>query len=153
MQNLWTFSKEYLQMPVTLGGDKSYKQRVIGDIVCSFQWVNGERAMVLFPKHKRALTNGAFVLCDSAAYKYTDVRYLVAQSFAAAKQMGFDDSKFAAHQIADIIIEGLADLIEMPPMPTKEQKLEESIGEMLIKVDGKVIKHEEISMPDMGQTA
>jgi hypothetical protein len=143
----------FTQMPVTLGGDKAHKIRTIGDIVCAFQWVNEEPAMVLFPKVKRTMTNGAFVLCLSSAYKYTNVRYLIAQAFAAAKQLGFDDSKFAAHQIADIIIEGLPDLVEMPPMPTQEQKLEQSIGEMLLKVDGKIIKHEEITMPDMGQTA
>lgn len=141
------------QMPVTLGGEKAYKQRVIGDIVCAFQWVNEEPAMVLFPKIKRTLTNGAYVLCLSAAYKYANVHYLVSQSFAAAKQLGFEDSKFSAHQIADIIIEGLPDLLEMPPMPTQEQKLGQAIGEMLIKVDGQVIKHEEITMPDMGQSA
>lgn len=139
-------------MPVTLGGDKSYKQRIIGDIVCSFQFVNEEPAMVLFPKNRRTLTNGAFVLCLSAAFKYTNPYYLVRQSFAAAQQLGFDDSKFAAHQIADIIIEGIPDLIAMPPVPTPEQKLDEAIGEMLLKVDGKVIKHEEITMPDMGET-
>ena len=141
------------QMPVTLGGEKAYKIRVIGDIVCSYQWVNEEPAMVLFPKIKRTFTNGAFVLCLSAAWKYTNVNYLVSQSFAAAKQLGFEDSKFVAHQIADIIIEGIPDLVEMPPVPTQEQKLEESIGEMLLKVDGEIIKHEEITMPDMGQTA
>jgi len=141
------------QMPVTLGGDKSHKQRVIGDIVCAYQWVNEEPAMVLFPKQRRTLTNGAFVLCLSAAFKYTNVNYLVSQSFAAAKQLGFEDSKFVAHQIADIIIEGIPDLIEMPPEPSQEHKFEEAIGEMLLKVDGQVIKHEEITMPDMGQTA
>ena len=140
-------------MPVTLGGDKAHKIRVIGDIVCSYQWVNEEPAMVLFPKVKRTFTNGAFVLCLSAAWKYTNVNYLVSQSFAAAKQLGFDDSKFAAHQIADIIIEGIPDLVEMPPVPTTEQKLEQAIGEMLIKVDGQTIKHEEVTMPDLGQIA
>lgn len=140
-------------MPVTLGGNTAHKIRVIGDIVCSYQWVNEEPAMVLYPKIKRTFTNGAFVLCLSAAFKYTNVNYLVAQSFAAAKQLGFEDSKFVAHQIADIIIEGIPDLIEMPPMPSQEQKLQESIGEMLLKVDGEIIKHEEITMPDMGQTA
>lgn len=137
-------------MPVTFSSEKAFKTRVIGDIVCTFQWVNEEPAMVLFPKAKRTMTNGAYVLCLSAAYKYANVNYLVAQSFAAAKQLGFDDSKYAAHQIADIIIEGLPDLIEMPPMPTPAQKLDQSIGEMLIKVDGKTIKHEEITMPDLG---
>jgi len=140
-------------MPVTLGGEKAYKIRTIGDIVCSFQWVNEEPAMVLFPKVKRTLTNGAFVLCLSAAFKYTNINYLVSQSFAAAKQMGFEASKFSAHQIADVIIEGLPDLIEMPPEPTQEQKVEQAIGEMLVKVDGKTIRHEEVSMPDMGQMA
>lgn len=140
-------------MPVHIGGKDSYKQRVIGDVVCSFQWVNDEPAMILWPKVRRTLANGAYVICLSAAYKYADTGYLVRAAFEAAQTMGFEESRMTAMKIADIIIEGLPDLVEMPPTPQswKEQKAEEQIGEMLIKVNGETIAHKEVSVPVGGE--
>lgn len=51
-------------MPVLLGGEKAWKQRVSGDIVVSYQWVNGEPAMILFPKVKRLGLSGAYALAN-----------------------------------------------------------------------------------------
>jgi len=141
-------------MPVLIGGDQAHLQRVIGDFVVSYQWINDEPAMIIWPKIKRVLTQGAFVLGLSHAYLYNEPQYLIMKSFEVAKFLGFDDSKFAAHQIADLIIEGLPDLIDMPPAkPTAEDKHKEMVGEMLIKVDGQTIMHDEVSMPEFGVTA
>jgi hypothetical protein len=142
-------------MAVHIGGKDSYLQRVIGDIVCSFQWINDEPAMILWPKVRRTLNNAAYVICLSAAYKYADPRYLVTASAEAAETIGMDVSKYTVYRIADIIIEGLPDLLAMPPSNKawKEATQQEQIGELLIKVDGQTIKHTEVTVPQGMSTA
>lgn len=140
-------------MPVLIGGDQAYLQRVIGDFVVSYQWVNDEPAMIIWPKIKRTLTNGAFVLALSSAYKYDDPQYLIVQSIEAVKYLGFEPLKSTVHKMADIIIEGLPDLVMMPPAkPMEKPKNQEIAGEMIIKVDGRTIMHDEVTMPEYGVT-
>lgn len=136
-------------MSVLIGGEKAYLQRVIGDIVVSYQWVNNEPAMILWPKFKRLATKGAYVIPLESAYKYSDVPYLVEASAKCAEFIGMDATKFTINRIATIILEGLPDLIEMPPEPTNMTKAQgEEIGEMLIKVDGQTIAHQEVTVPE-----
>lgn len=135
-------------MAVLIGGEKAYLQRVIGDIVVSYQWVNDEPAMILWPKIKRLGTKGAFVLGLSSAYLYADMRYLVQKSAQAAEFIGMDSSKFTINRIATIILEGLEDLIHMPPQPigmTKAQ--EQEIGEAKIMVNGETIMETALTVP------
>jgi hypothetical protein len=135
-------------MSVLIGGEKAYLQRVIGDIVVSYQWVNEEPAMILWPKMKRLGTKGAFVLGMSSAYKYADMNYLVAKAAEIAEFIGMDASKFTINRIATIIIEGLEDLIHMPPEPIGMNKAQEQeIGEAKIMVDGKTIMETALTVP------
>lgn len=143
-------------MPVMLGGDKAWKQRVLGDIVISYQWINGEPAMILFPKKRPTLESGAFAVALSAAFQYVksngdpDLNYIMPQAFQAAKVMGFFPDKAIITRIIDAITDGIPDLVEMPPIRPgyDEQKSKEVIGEMNIKQDGRVIRTEEITVPD-----
>lgn len=133
-------------MPVMLGGARAWKVQKVGDIIRSYQWVNKEPAMVLYPARRRSLENGAFAICLSAAFKYDDVRYLVQQSIQAAKVMGMDESKYTIHRIGTAIHDGLLDLIKMPPEPTWHKDLDKGdvIAELEIRADGKTIKEHEI---------
>lgn len=141
-------------MAVLLGGDNAYKVRVIGDIVVSYQYVNEEPAMVIYPKIKRTLGNGAYAICLSSAYKYAEVDYLIQQSKVAAEQIGMDITGHTVRRIADCIIDGLPDLIEMPPERTgMNQEQGQEIGEMLIKVDGQTIAHKELTVPTSLESA
>lgn len=134
-------------MPVHLGGKDSFKQRITGDIVSSYQWVNGEAAMILWPKIPKA-HGGAYVICLSSAFKYADVNYLVQQATVAAKFMGMDDSKFTRQRIAGVIIDGLEDLVRMPPeRPGVNEQQLETIGEASIKVDGQTIMQQDLTVP------
>ncbi len=137
-------------MPVHIVGAKSYKQRVTGDIVSSYQWVNDEPAMILWPKNPRMQHPGAFVICLSAAWKYTDIKYLIAQAHEAAEVMGMDTTKYIIQRIADVILDGLPDLCEMPPdmSALRDNSVKEAIGEMTIKDNGRLIHAEEITVPD-----
>jgi hypothetical protein len=142
-------------MGVVLGGEKAWKVKNKGDFAVAYQWVNEEPAMVFFPTRK-GIGLGAFVLCLSALHNYIksdgypNTQYLVQQSMAAAKQMGFQGLGFEAKRIADAILDGAEDLVAMPPEPVgiNEKQLNESIGEAIIKVDGQTIFHDEVFVPD-----
>lgn len=145
-------------MPVMVGGEKAWKVRRHGDIGVSFQWVNDEPAMILFPAKTNAFAQGgAYVLALSAAFKYADsvsggpTPYLIRQCAAAAVQLGFlATDTFAIRKIADVILDSLPDLVEMPPEPTGMTKGQaESVGEMLIKLDGETIHHSEVAAPSL----
>lgn len=148
-------------MSVLIGGDKAWKVRQHGDIGVSFQWVNDEPAMILFPTRRSLGGAGAYVIGLSAAFKYANSRtgaptpYLVQQSMAAAKQLGFSATDtFAGRRIAEAIVDSLPDLIDMPPEPPGiNAKQAEVIGEMLIKVDGQTVTEREVTALDAQELA
>lgn len=116
---------------VELGGERAWRQRVIGDIVCSFQWLdlraagdpNGEEwpepCMVLFPAYRRMET-GAYTIPQRNAYAYVDNKgnvtpQLLKSSALAAETLGFDmNDRASISRMLDIICEGMPDLIDMP---------------------------------------
>lgn len=142
-------------MPVQIGGAKAWKVRQHGDIAVSFQWVNEEPAMILFPARKSLPGAGAFVIALSAAFKYADARtggptpYLIQGSVMAAKQLGFSPTDtFAARKIAEVIVDSLPDLVDMPPEPQQfTQEQTQAIGEMAIKIDGQTVHEAEVTAP------
>jgi hypothetical protein len=137
-------------MAVELGGDKAWKQKIFGDVVVSFQWVNEEPAMVLFAKTPK-IKRGAYCICLSSAFKYVKSdgypeEYLIKQSVVAADIMGFEQSSFVCRQIADAILESIEDLVAMPPEPTgMNEKQSRVIGEAIIKVNGETVTEKEVT--------
>lgn len=148
-------------MPVQIGGPKAWKVRQHGDIGVSFQWVNEEPAMILFPARRSLPGSGAYVICLSAAFKYADSKtgaptpFLVQASAMAVKQLGFmETDSFAARKIAEVIVDSLPDLVDMPPEPQQfNQAQQQAIGEMSIKVDGKTIAEREVTALDAEELA
>lgn len=142
-------------MPVLIGGPLAWKVRRHGDIGVSFQWVNGEPAMILFPAAKALPGAGAYVIPIDTAHKYADSKtgaptpWLVRQSIVAAKQLGYmGTDSFAARKIADVIVDSLPDLIEMPPEPQAfNEQQAAAIGELAIKIDGQTVHESEVSAP------
>lgn len=117
---------------VELGGERAWRQRVIGDVVCSYQWLDlrqwgdagdedgPQPCMVLFPAYRR-LETGAYVIAQRNAWAYVDSRtgqptpQLARAAHQAAMTLGFDVlDKAAWMRILDVIAEGLPDLIAMP---------------------------------------
>lgn len=139
-------------MAVTFGSGTAWKVQRVGDVMRSYQWVNGEPAMVLFPVVARTVQAGAYVICLSAAFKYDDVHYLVRQAAIAAKVMGMDDTSFTIHRIGTAIHDGLHDLIIMPPEPNWSKDLEKGgvMGDLEIKANGKVICEREVHTGEQG---
>ena len=148
-------------MPVQIGGAKAWKVRQHGDIAVSFQWVNEEPAMILFPARRSLPGAGAVVICLSAAFKYAHPKtgaptpYLVEFSVLAAAQLGFAKTDtFAARKIAEVIVDSLPDLVDMPPEPQQfNQEQAAAIGELSIKVDGETVHEAEVSAPTEAELA
>ncbi len=126
-------------MAVMLGGPNARGQRIVRGIVVSYQYVNEEPALVLFPVRKRT-ESGAFVVCLSAAFKYVDDKYLMQQASQAAQVMGIYATKSELVSIASLLNDSLDDLVKMKPEPEKEKK---TYGEgSLETADGKTVEFE-----------
>lgn len=116
---------------VELGGERAWRQRVIGDIVASYQWLDlraagdetadgtPEPCMCLFPAHRR-MNVGAYTIPMRNAYAYVDKKgnptpQLMKTACLAAETLGFDmNDRASIHRMLDIICEGIPDLIDMP---------------------------------------
>lgn len=111
--------------------------------------------MILFPARKSLPGAGAFVIALSAAFKYADsksgapTQYLIEASVMAARQMGFSPTDtFASRKIAEVIVDSLPDLVDMPPEPQQfNQEQATAIGEMAIKIDGQTVHEAEVTAP------
>jgi hypothetical protein len=116
---------------VELGGERAWRQRVIGDIVVSYQWIDlraagdataagqPEPCMCLFPAFRRMHT-GAYTIPFRNAFAYVDNKgnptpQLMKTACLAAETLGFDmNDRSAIRRMLDVIVEGIPDLIEMP---------------------------------------
>jgi len=109
---------------VMLGGDKARAQYVTRGIVVSFQYINGEPAMVLFPRH--SLKAGAFIIPINVAWAYQENEHLVAKAAIAARVMGLGSDHATVYPVASVINNHLEELVKMKPEPEENQ---EAIGE------------------------
>lgn len=124
---------------LAIGGEHAWKQFRKGDVLVTYQWVNDEPCMCLFAAVGSA-NRGAFVIALSALHKYMDNKgyptsYLVKASVDIAKQLGFTPGRDICMRIADVVADGSADLVKMPPTPrvVREQDKPESVGTIEIR--------------------
>jgi hypothetical protein len=131
-------------MGITVGGDKAWKTRRAGDIFISYQWVNEEPAMLLYPA-RPGPGAGVYAIALSSAWRYADsdtgmpTHYLIQQADVAAEVMGMLATTSTLRAIADAIVDGLPDLVEMPPEPAAFNPLPK--GEMKLNLGGQTIAH------------
>lgn len=138
-------------MGLIVGGPRAWKVAKKGNVVRAYHWVNGEPAMVLFPAQKK-IGAAAFVICLSAAHLYAradgyPTEYLVKQSITAAKVMAMDTERSTLRNIADVILDGMEDLIKMPPEPTFPTARGRPVGQIKVISEGKVVTEAEVDMP------
>lgn len=134
-------------MSVSLDPRKAHAVHHKGDVLLILTWVNDERAMVLMPA-LRLPGSPWFILCESAAYKYDDPRYLARQSAKAAEVLCMAETSSSAFRIADLIMNYLPDLIRMPSAPVPEKLPGRAYGEMHLKADGKLIHSEVLTLDE-----
>lgn len=128
-------------MGVMLGGPSAQRTRVHGDLVTCYQYVNEERSLVIYPRHRRGVNAGAFIIGDSSIWKYVDdPAYMVSQCMKACEVMGFTVSKPTAMRIANLILDGAEDLIRMRPDKSADALRPKHEG--ILNVNGKQIEFE-----------
>jgi hypothetical protein len=132
---------------VMLGGEHVWRQRITGDVVSEFKWIDGEPHMILYRAVPTTKT-GAYLIDMNDAHKYADSRSggpsptLMQDAIAACKAIGFYDDKFAVMRVMDIILDGLPDLLAMPPEPKASEIANRPTtgnDEISIKVNGQTV--------------
>ena len=130
---------------VTFGGEYARSVRRVGELCISHQYINTEPAMVIWSATRKT---GAFAICLSAAHQYTEDEYLIFQAMSAAHQIGYSPKdKSVVRKIADLILNGLDELVRMPPEPEIAVKRRSQTAEVLMRAggpDGDIISHQEI---------
>lgn len=139
-------------MPASIDTRKARIVRQHGDLTAIYTYVNDERALVLVPTHRP----GApwFVVCESAAYTWDDgdrryVAEVARKSLKACEVLGMEPTPTNARRVANIIIDGLPDLIRLPTAPDAELH-KASFGRMELRADGRAIAGEEIRVEKEG---
>lgn len=125
---------------IQLGGPKSWKCKTFKDIGIAYHWINDEPSMVLFAAQLKQ-TRGAFVIPLNCAIDYVDsngypTEWAINRAHVAAEVMGLDQTRPTIMNIVDAILDGIEDLIAMPPEPDLWKK---AIGDAVLKMDGKVV--------------
>lgn len=128
-------------MSATIDTAKAFMSRQHGDITAIYTWVNDERAMVLVPTFRKNAP--WYIVCESAAYKYDDHRYLAAQCAKACEVLGIEASTTNWVRIATIIHDGLPDLIRIPTRP-ETPVTGRKYGELKVMANGTQIGGEDI---------
>lgn len=139
-------------MGLVVGGATAWKVYSRGPIAAAFHWVDGEPAMVLFPTKARALMVGCVPYClplsrahelvkDGSNGSVVDSAALWDRARTATQVMGFGNDAQVAMKVADVILNGLDDLCDMPPEPAVLAAKREAAptGELAIKVDGDTV--------------
>lgn len=134
-------------MSVSLDTRKAHLVRQHGDITAIYTWMNDERALILVPTFRP----GApwYVVLESAAFKYDDVKYLAKQCPVACNVLGIEPTPANWSRIGGIINEGLPDLIRMPSAPEQEFH-KTNYGSMILRADGKEIAQQDIRIEKEG---
>ena len=140
---------------VELGGERTWLQRVKGDICITYQWLmvgkkDPQACMVLFPSTLK-MDGGAYAIPQENAWEYVTsdgkpTPYLMTAAYNAAQTMGFFPDQSTCFRIVDIIADGLADLVRMPSDQPEALDLKApTLGiEATVKVEQQVIRQEVI---------
>lgn len=143
-------------MGFEVGGPTAWKVYSRGPIALAFHWIEGEPAMVLFPTKGRMVMRNCvpFVLPLARAHELVkdgtdgsvvDSTVLWEIARDATRVMGFGTDAQVAMKVADVILNGLDDLCDMPPEPAvlEAARRPAPTGELAVRVAGETIFHGE----------
>lgn len=155
-------------MSIIVDGDHAYKvfSPERGAVNVALRWFSDDPrqdekpAMFIYPKpHVKRDGAAAFVIPLANAFQYqsldlnhrADLMQVIEAAQNAAIGMKLAADKFTVTNICDAIYNYLPDLLAMPPkrmvISKQDEIVGDPVGEMLIKVDGKVIHQEEFTAP------
>jgi hypothetical protein len=139
-------------MGFNVGGPTAWKVYARGEIAVAFHWVRGEPAMVLYPTKGRMVMRNCVPYClplerahqlvkDGSKGAIVDSHVLWEMARTATMVMGFGDDFQIAKKVADVILNSLDDLADMPPEPIafEQQRRPAPTGELAFMVDGEPI--------------
>jgi hypothetical protein len=141
-------------MPATLDLTKAFKHQRHGDIVIVLTWVNDSRALVLLPALRRDA--GWYIVDESAAWLWgvdhpdrearrAALAHTLEQSVVACDVLGIEPSMRNRARIVSLVSGWIPDLVRMPTAPLPEMS-STSRGEIVLTVDGRVVREEEIKV-------
>lgn len=137
----------------TLGGSTAWRVRAKGDLVAAFHWYQDEPTLFIFPRYSRLMVNNivpyglplsvAHELVEDGVAGRPDLKVLLDKAATAGQLMGMDDPK-SIHRIADLMLECLDDLCDMPPTPAafraqQARQQGKPDGVIQLRADGKTV--------------
>ena len=132
---------------VALGGETAWRvYRSQGGIGVAYHWIEGKPSMCLYPLSAMTIKPpGAYVIPQREAYRFAhsngepELDEAIPAAARACEIMGVHQTPAMLRHIVDAILDGLPDLIEMPPEPEQLKPVKPNVGEMAIKVDGETV--------------
>lgn len=144
-------------------GPGVWKQRHIGGILCSFQWVDGRQhglpdtednaclpCMVLM--RPSSTEKGAYLIPQASAYAWANSSTggpsaeFTGTVFKVLMQLEIEPSRGAVHKMFDLILEAIPDLVDMPSEPPGSLdalvKTEQRGIEAKVTINGQVVHTE-----------
>lgn len=143
-------------MGIMLGGERCWKKRrAKGGLAVFYEWFEGEGTMFLTREHQGVLAGnkGSCAITQPQAYLYADSKTgaptmrLLQFAMKACVELSMEPSRMNIRHIADAIVDGLEDLVRMPPEPTERQltgKTPRPIGELELMDHGRTVISTEI---------
>lgn len=143
-------------MAFMLGGTKCWKKRrVSGGLAVFYEWFEDKATLFITRDQQFALSGnrGSAAIAQDVAHLYADsttgapTPHLIAFAAQACGELSLEPSRMNIKKIADVIVEGLEDLVRMPPEPSHLQlhgKKERPIGEIELKSGGRTVAAHEI---------
>lgn len=134
-------------MPAILG-NRAHLQRINRYFVSSYQWMNGEPCMFVWPRHREK--GGAFALPLESAHLWAqsdghpNLAHAIPTAVNALEMMGLSGTKDEIRALIDTILDGIPDLISMPPEPSSD-KPQPAGSELAIKCDGETVYETEVA--------
>lgn len=138
---------------VAVGGEFTYAHRVKGDIAVILQWHDEEPVMVLQRSYSAGRPEAtSYLIRLDEVWRYanpdgTPTKNLIRDGMECAISLGFGLDKAAGIRCIDAIMENVADLLKMPPIPPEKVKADAPVSTgdvMKVMLDGNTIIEQEV---------
>lgn len=130
---------------VNLSDGKSWRKLEKKGIVIDYRWINGSPNMLLYKSNVLAAKVEIVAFSADDAWKYVQPngyarKSLVMDCMGVAQAMGWDIlDQHAVRSIADVVLEHLPDIKNMPTLEPKWNEKKTNVGEVTVKRDGKTL--------------